>query len=502
MPKRTDQVTDLEKYFWKAESIQKLLGTDCAERLLKEAGYKGKTAIGSKEFVRVAGELGHLERYYRKQDKDMDAQGDGSGKSAGSRPTYIFPKCLACRMITQLDSETKRRLASHFDRIELGRLVLSKKELQLEIWDMVTDTDLMELLETQCYFQTDTIVKPDKNGLSENEEGSFHGNVSQDSKICWMHGTDLCSPQVLVDLCSIFKQGRGKGKPAFTYADLEDMGKCFCKLYPVAFSEDAYIGLLEKQKDTIREGQNGKNIKKTNVVSSNSILRHGIESETSKSRRQFVKDVEEWFKHYFGMQFKDKDRAGKWFERLTQRYYQLRKYSLRQDNLHVQIQRWRNLWEYVICRYTELRCEERKQIEKEKHRPLRTIDLEVLLEQIFWEYSHEKVYVDAARKKVENVHEEGIMPDVDLNERETMLEKYQGEINFIIDKLLPMHKKMREISPEDEITRLTGKAFYDLERMVRCITLGWAEDKSKRRFTKRIIKGALDSQRMKLKIDD
>lgn len=271
MPKRTDQITDLEKYFWKAENVQKLLGTDYAKQLLEKAGYEGKPDVGSREFVRVAGEFGHMERYYQKQKKDVEE--DCGGESAGGRPTYLFQKCLACRIITQLDAETKARLVNHFDKTELGREVLSRDELKLGILDMVTDTELIELLQTQCYFQADRTAGPDNE-----RKGDPGEKVPQDLKICGLHGTDKCSPQTLVDLCSLFRQGRGKGKTAFTYADLSDMCEYFYALYPVVFHEEAYIDRLREQKKRARDGQNDGCEKLPTIFSSKPVLADGIKS--------------------------------------------------------------------------------------------------------------------------------------------------------------------------------------------------------------------------------
>ncbi len=401
MPKRTDRITDLEKYFWKAESIQKLLGTDHAEKLLKEEGYKGKTDIGSKEFVRVASEFGHLEHFYQKRNKNENMRKSGSEEPAHGRPTYLFQKCLACRIITQLNAETKVRLARSFDKIELGRMVLSKEELKLGIWDMVTDSDLIELLQTQCYFQTNRTVDPD-NELTNNKTGEDAGDVSPTSQICWMHDTDKCSPQTLLDLCSIFKQGRGKGITAFTYTDLNNMSQCFYALFPGVFSENGYIRALRVRTRTFH-----KNAKEASIFSSDFILRHGMEIECGNRGMEwaFVKYLKRQFREYFVKQFRDKDRANKWFERLTKKYRHSIKYSRKQDSLYPQVQKWYTLWKYVICRYKALRREEEKQTKGAVTR-MGKVKLEVLLGQIGWEYSHQNVCEDTERKGNERRDEE------------------------------------------------------------------------------------------------
>lgn len=496
MPKRTGQVTDLEKYFWKAENIQKLLGTDYVKNLLKEAGYKGKIAVGSKEFVRVAREFGHLECYYQKQGENADVQESCSGKSADRRPTYLFAKCLACRIITQLDSETKMNLANNFDRTELGRMVLSKKELQSGILDMVTDTDLIELLQTQCYFQADRAVDSG-NELADSEKKDFAEDDSQDSNICWMYGTDKCSPQILIDLCAVFKQGRGKGIIAFTYTDLNYMCQCFYNLYPAALREDDYVDLVMKQKNPFGSVQNGRKRKEPSVFSSDYILRNSIKGKDIGSEKVLMEALLEHFKRYFARQFENKDRAEKWFERLTQKYYQLRSTSNKSDNLLIQVQRWRALWEYVICRYMELRCEEKEQTKKEKLRS-GNVDLNVLLEQIVWEYCHANVY----KGVVEETHEEGDIPENEWETKKNMRKKCCNEINFIIDQYLSAHEKMREISPENEMIRLIGKAFYDLEKMVMYMTRGWQTDRLRKKFTKYIVEGMLGSRRIWLGTED
>ncbi len=496
MPKRTDRITDLEKYFWKAENIQKLLGTDHAQKLLKEAGYKGKIAVGSKEFVRVAREFGHLECYYQKQGENADVQESCSGKSADRRPTYLFAKCLACRIITQLDSETKMNLTNNFDRTELGRMVLSKKELQSGIWDMVTDTDLIELLQTQCYFQADRAVDSG-NELTDSKKKDFAEDDSRDSNICWMHGTDKCSPQILIDLCATFKQGRGKGKIAFTYTDLNYMCQCFYNLYPAALKEDDYADLIMKQKNPFGSAQNGQERKEPSVFSSNFILRNGIKGTDIGSEKVLMEALLEHFKRYFARQFENKDRAKKWFERLTQKYYQLRSILEKSDNLHIQVQRWRALWEYVICRYMELRCEEKEQTKEEKLQ-FGKVELNVLLEQIVWEYCYANVYMGV----VEETQEEGDKPEADWETKENMRKKCCNEINFIIDQYLSAHEKMQEISLESEMIKLTGKAFYDLEKMVIYMTNGWQTDELREKFTKYIVEGMLSSRRIWLGIKD
>ena len=210
------------------------------------------------------------------------------------------------------------------------------------------------------------------------------------------------------------------------------------------------------------------------------------------------------------MQFEDEGRAKKWFERLTRGYYRWKQNSKSadKDNLHTQVQRWRALWEYVLCRYMELRGEEWKQIKKEGRRPGR-IALDMLLDYIFWEYSHENAHGDVAgqragvtEKKAGNTREEEDACEKGQAEREAMRDRCCGEMNIIIKRFLAAREKMREISPEGEILRLKGKAFYDLEVMVEYMTMGWLEAEPGKNFTKSIVKNTLDLRRVQPGIDD
>lgn len=522
MPKRTGQITDLERYFWKAESIQKFLRDNCAKKILEKEGYKGKIDVGSKEFVRVASEFGHLESFYQKRKRD--AQVDCSGKSEGSgRPTYLFTKCLACRIITQLDAGEKAELLSHFDKKKMGHMVLSKKEMELGIWDEVTDIDLKELLQTQCYFQKKESVNPDK------------GDDSQTSSECWMHDTDKCSPQILLDLCSIFKQGRGKGITAFTHMDLQNMYHCLCVLFPLVFSENAYIHMFKTRRDKFCIRQNDKAEKESaekapnlilpDPISSNFILRNGIKNEDVDTDVdwEFAYHLTGQFRNYFIRQFEDKDKVIKWFQRLTQKYRNSQKHSLKQDNLYPQVQRWHDLWEYVICRYKALRSEEIKQtrgtkekqtkdeerkqkkLQQEEIQPtedlqfeLGDLRLEILLEQAKWEYAHKNVCEGTTGKKKGQINCN--TSESDLEEDEVQKKCYD-KINAIADLIMRLQKEMKNISPETEgdVKNLTETAFLDLEKVVGQMEMGWCGGEPSGKFTRNIIKEMAYLKRLKTK---
>lgn len=462
MPKRKQNMTNLEKYYWKVENIQKILQMDYAKNLLLAERYRGKIDVGSVQFAKIVNEFG-IENYFSKKKNEnvVDARENGVGSAMKKRPTYLLSKCIECRIVSGLRPEEKERFLKNYDKEELMQLILSEEEYDSQIGEKITDNEVKRLLHTRCRFT-------DKGGCEECQLSEIH----------------KCSPQHLIDICQFFKEIRGKGKMAFSGVDLRDICSYFCKICPGGLNEKDYNSNFEKDNKQLWKNTS----ENSNLVATSILFYENKVGIQKRDKVNLRKELEEKFRVYYVKQFEDEDKIEMWFWKLVKNYS---KSEYKRKNLEIQVERWYQLWMYSLIRYSELRKEE-KSLQKEY---MKTPKLYHLIE---WEYMHQ------TKENISNIilQEEMLQNhEISVN-AEKFCEDY--EFNGVVKKAIKKIKKVAYTLFEfqkDKITQVEKEAlgeliFWDLERVFYYMNLGWLRTQDCRLFTKNIIKEIWECENM------
>ena len=316
MPKRTEnQETELELYYWTGGKLDRLVERENGSRKFVKILEEFQSKKAQEEYKSDMKKLFKKYTPPSKQNQNSKQQGDSAlqenlekkdkqsnkeKQKTGGR--YLLQKCLECHIISSLSKEEKQQLQTEFDRERLEEELTKNGNWEKGILlEEVTDTALEELLKRKCC-------------LKEKEEGV--------QEPCDLYETGQCAPQLLLELFETYQKCRGKGEPVYSSKELGEMCRHICMLLPLGGDEEEFNAekkLKAKEKKEAEKEEPKKEEPKKNSFTSVIALRRGIPRGKTElvNVEEKAEIVRRNFDLYYTEQCMDKERAKRFFVKLT-----------------------------------------------------------------------------------------------------------------------------------------------------------------------------------------
>lgn len=453
-------------YYWTFKELTDLFNTiyeykeEDRERKRIERAEKQKKEVTKKVKKNVKKQSKYYSEKFTSICRNFDlgeifkSSKNEDSKNNASR-SYIFPKCLACKIIFSLNQ--KREILQDFKDMETE--VLKKNVLEnickvdKQLFVYITDKDFENYLKQEC-----PMLRPD---------------IKEDEEWCELYLHGKCVPNLILRLFELYRISSGE-KKAFSTLELEEAYDIFCTILSSSDSKEEYKSSVKETIQEIEKGKEKNEKDNESFITSANVAIYG----TNQDLRIKVK-LKEKFRDYYIEQCKDIEKMKQLYMRLSN-YYDLNKESWKPEVLVSQVEYWKEKWLYVFERFNNLRIEEKKHFQKDK------LIFDILLRTVLWEVSYENFEINSKISENKNKADE-VIGDDDKEHYKAENTKMREEGKDFIERFIVASKEKKELL-ESDIEELYIEAFSDLEKVIEYISVGWKNPTRENIYNKNIIK--------------
>ena len=441
-----DEIVD---YFWTFSEIADCLNINCKEK------KKRSSKSYSESFSNICKTFGLNEmfRYYESEESQ--------------KGQYIFPKCLACK-ITFAVNKLKEEIPDMED--------MAKEEVKTKTLEKINKTErLLSASITDDHFE-EYISKncPMVNSMARNSENC-----------CDLFLKSKCVPDLISKLFYKYTQYCGR-KNVFSSVELSELCGVLISIYSVNDNRKKYKEVIDVR---VNERRDVINKVGTNAIwSLDAAVMNGNMRDYLGAKRK----MEQVFREFYVNQWRDENKAKVLYLKLSG-FKDLKNKSWKPGVLVMHMECWKEKWLYIFRRFSDLRRKESVIKIKEKT-PNTEIRFDRIFKIVIWEVSYINFTEREMVKIYKEIEEESPIDEnmVDICEDNRKIREYGYK--YIGEFLVNSEEIQKELN-EDDAKKLYEEAFYDLERVIGYISIGWKNPKSNEVYYRNIINELRESDK-------